>query len=206
MAAEGKIQALNTAIREVIPHMREVARDQPHADVLLRAVEFSKGARWVQSDPTPVDSFAWTDIAAEGVTDLGAALQLIAAELAVPPMSPRALPPVLVLVSDGQPTDDFGAGLSALLGTGWGERALRIAIGIGRDADYDVLQRFINNPELRPLAAHSPEQLISYIRWASTAVRVVSQAKTTRTGARVSAMVPQPPPTEAATATSEMTW
>ena len=170
MEQDGKIQALNTAIREAIPHMRKVAEDNPNAQVLVRAVKFSNGAQWHITQPTPVADFAWTDLAAEGETDMGKALQLVAEQLKMPPMSERALPPVLVLVSDGQPTDDFEAGLKALMDEPWGKKAVRIAISIGRDADPEVLQRFIGNTELKPLAANSPEALVRHIKWASTAV------------------------------------
>jgi uncharacterized protein YegL len=170
MEQDGKIQALNTAIREAIPHMRKVAEDNPNAQVLVRAVKFSNGAQWHITQPTPVADFAWTDLAAEGETDMGKALELVAEQLKMPPMSERALPPVLVLVSDGQPTDDFEAGLKALLEQPWGKKAVRIAISIGRDADAEVLQRFIGNTELKPLAANSPEALVRHIKWASTAV------------------------------------
>ena len=170
MEQDGKIQALNTAIREAIPHMKKVAEDNPNAQVLVRAVRFSNGAQWHISQPTPVADFAWTDLTAEGETDMGKALQLVAEQLKMPPMSERALPPVLVLVSDGQPTDDFDAGLKALMNEPWGKKAVRIAISIGRDADNEVLQKFIGNPELKPLAANSPEALVKHIKWASTAV------------------------------------
>jgi uncharacterized protein YegL len=170
MEQDGKIQALNNAIREAIPHMRKVAEDNPNAQVLVRAVKFSNGAQWHISQPTPVADFAWTDLAAEGETDMGKALQLVAEQLKMPPMSERALPPVLVLVSDGQPTDDFEAGLRALMEEPWGKKAVRIAISIGRDADAEVLQKFIGNTELKPLAANSPEALVRHIKWASTAV------------------------------------
>ena len=170
MEQDGKIQALNTAIREAIPHMRKVAEDNPNAQVLVRAVKFSNGAQWHITQPTPVADFAWNDLAAEGETDMGKALQLVAEQLKMPPMSERALPPVLVLVSDGQPTDDFEAGLKALMEQPWGKKAVRIAISIGRDADDEVLQRFIGNTELKPLAANSPEALVRHIKWASTAV------------------------------------
>ena len=170
MGQDGKIQALNTAIREAIPHMRKVAEDNPNAQVLVRAVKFSNGAQWHISQPTPVADFAWTDLAAEGETDLGKALQLVAEQLRMPPMSERALPPVLVLVSDGQPTDDFESGLKSLMDEPWGKKAVRIAISIGRDADAEVLQKFIGNTELKPLAANSPEALVRHIKWASTAV------------------------------------
>ena len=170
MEQDGKIQALNTAVREAIPHMRKVAEDNPNAQVLVRAVKFSNGAQWHISQPTPVADFAWTDLTADGETDMGKALQLVAEQLKMPPMSERALPPVLVLVSDGQPTDDFESGLRALMDQPWGKKAVRIAIAIGRDADPEVLQRFIGNTELKPLAANSPEALVKHIKWASTAV------------------------------------
>jgi uncharacterized protein YegL len=150
--------------------MRKVAEDNPNAQVLVRAVKFSNGAQWHISQPTHVADFAWTDLTAEGETDMGKALELVAEQLKMPPMSERALPPVLVLVSDGQPTDDFESGLRSLLDEPWGKKAVRIAISIGRDADPDVLQRFIGNSELKPLAANSPEALVRHIKWASTAV------------------------------------
>lgn len=170
MEQDGKIQALNNAIREAIPHMRKVAEDNPNAQVLVRAVKFSNGAQWHISQPTPVADFAWQDLPAEGETDMGKALALVAEQLKMPPMSNRALPPVLVLISDGQPTDDFEAGLKALLDEPWGKKAVRIAIAIGQDADNEVLQKYIGHPEMKPLAANSPEALVKHIKWASTAV------------------------------------
>ena len=170
MQEDGKIQALNTAIREAIPHMRKVAEDNPNAQVLVRAVKFASGAQWHISQPTPVADFAWQDLAADGETDMGKALALVAEQLKMPPMSERALPPVLVMISDGQPTDDFESGLRALMEQPWGKKAVRIAIAIGQDADNDVLQKFIGHSEIKPLAANSPEALVKHIKWASTAV------------------------------------
>jgi uncharacterized protein YegL len=185
MEQDGKIQALNTAIREAIPHMRKVAEDNPNAQVLVRAVKFSNGAQWHISQPTPVADFGWADLTADGETDMGKALHLVAEQLKMPPMSERALPPVLVLVSDGQPTDDFESGLKALLEQPWGKKAVRIAISIGKDADPEVLQRFIGNTELKPLAANSPEALVKHIKWASTAV--LKSASSPAAGAAVPA-------------------
>jgi uncharacterized protein YegL len=103
-------------------------------------------------------------------TDIGAAMRKLAEAVTIPPLEPRALPPVLVLLSDGQPTDDFAGGLKALMDQPWGKKAVRIAIAIGQDADLNVLQQFIGNSEVKPLQAHNPDALVRYIRWASTAV------------------------------------
>jgi len=198
MRVDGKIQALNTAIREAIPHMRKVAEDNPNAQVLVRAVRFSDGAYWHIAQPVPVEQFEWVDLQAKGVTDMGKALKLVAEQLEMPPMPERALPPVLVLISDGQPTDDFAAGLNALLDLPWGKKAVRIAIAIGEDANLEVLQRFINNSELKPLRANNPEALVTHIRWASTAVlKSVSSPHSEPKGASGggNVQIPTPPST-----------
>ena len=170
MIVNGKIQALNNAIRETIPHLRQVADDNPNVNVLVRAIKFSSGAQWHISQPTPVSEFKWADLTADGVTDMGRAFLMVADQLKIPPMTERGLPPVLILISDGQPTDDISKGLQAILEQQWGRKAVRLAIAIGEDADVDVLQKFIGHSEIKPLQANNPEALTRYIKWASTAV------------------------------------
>ena len=193
----GKIQALNHAIREAIPHMREVAKGNPNAEVLVRAIRFSAGAQWHVSQATNVDEFEWTDLSAYGMTDMGRALLLVTEALKISSMPERALPPVLVLVSDGQPTDDFKGGLQALMAEPWGKKAVRLAIAIGEDADTGVLQDFIGHTEIQPLQANNAEDLVNYIRWASTAVLQAASAPASQASsapAGVNVPLPSPPP------------
>ena len=167
MNADGKIQALNVAIREAIPQLRAAARDNPNVAVLVRAIAFSNGARWHLETPTPVESLRWTDLAAAGHTDMGAALRLLADAMATPPMPERAVSPVFVLVTDGHHTDDFDAGLAALLAEAWGREAVRAAVTIGRDVNLAALQKFIGDDAVRPVQANNPEELVQQIRWLS---------------------------------------
>jgi uncharacterized protein YegL len=190
-----KIQSLNHAIREAIPHMREVAKGNPNAEVKVRAIRFSNGAQWHVSNATNVDQFEWTDLVAGGMTDMGRALSLLADALNVEAMGTRALPPLLVLLSDGQPTDDFDAGLKAVMSEGWGVKAVRLAIAIGEDADKAVLKRFIGHAEIEPLQANNAQDLVNYIRWASTAVLQSASAPASQAVATQSSLnVPLPPP------------
>lgn len=198
MGQRGKIQALNNAIRETIPHMAQVAGENPNAQVLVRAVKFSNGSQWHVAKATPMEQFRWEDLEADGVTDMGKALQLVAEQLDVTVMPPRALPPVLVLVSDGKPTDDFSAGLRALMDQPWGKKAVRIAIAIGDDADKSTLQRFIGHPELEPLQANNAESLVRYIKWVSTAVLQSASSPASQTlEMSPQTNVPLPPPPSA---------
>jgi uncharacterized protein YegL len=146
MRVEGKIQALNHAIREAIPHMRDAALDNPHATVFVNAIRFADEARWMDNKLTPVSEFRWQDIEAGGSTSMGEALAMVGETLQPPLMTDRALPPVIALVTDGLPTDDFQAGLNHLMSKPWGRQALRVVVAI------------------------NPEALAEQIRWVSTAV------------------------------------
>lgn len=194
MAAQGKMQSLNQAIRQSLPGMAEVARQNPEARVLVRAVSFADRANWHLQDPTPVDELQWQDLQSGGVTAMGEALELVAGALRSPPMEERALPPVLVLISDGQPTDDFEAGLRLMMRQPWAQKAVRLSIAMGHDADLEVLQQFIGTEPFiqpprgeipgasgqmprgmgksprKPLQASNATSLAQYIHWASTAV------------------------------------
>jgi uncharacterized protein YegL len=223
MEAQGKIQSLNQAIRQSLPDMAAVARENPEARLLVRALRFADRAAWHIQHPTPVEELHWLDLQAGGVTAMGEALELLAAELRSPPMEQRALPPVLVLISDGQPTDCFDAGLATLMAEPWARRAVRLAIAMGHDADEEVLQRFIGpGPSLppgevpgasgemprhgpgasprRPLRANNATTLARYIQWASTAVVGAASSSASRiSGAATdqgNVPLPELPPTE----------
>ena len=96
-------------------------------------------------------------------------------------MSERALPPVLVLLSDGQPTDNYEKELGSLKALPWGKKAVKIAISIGEDADDSVLEEFTGNREL-VLQANNPQALVKMIKWASTLVNQVSAPASLRIG------------------------
>jgi uncharacterized protein YegL len=170
-----KIASLNHALRTAVPAMQEAASENPETDVLVRVLCFSTSANW-HLGPVEVDKFEWRDLAADGETRMGRALQLIADQLTPAAMPGRQLPPVIVMISDGQPTDNFDAGLKALMQAPYGGKALRVAIAIGSDADLNVLQRFIGHPEFKPLRANNAQDLVNRIKWATTApVTTVSQ-------------------------------
>lgn len=192
-----KIDALNTAIHDTVPHMRKVAGDNPNAQVLVRAISFNNGARWHMPTPTPVEQFVWDDLEAIGLTDMGHAMLLLRDALAQEAIGTRALPPVLVLLSDGQPTDAFSSSLAELLREPWARKAVRIAIAIGEDADHSVLEAFIDNPEMRVLQANNPETLVQYIRWVSTAVLQQASAPTSQTTNSPGGLASVPLPTVA---------
>ncbi|MGD0088676.1 MAG: VWA domain-containing protein [Planctomycetota bacterium] len=200
--AGSKIAALNHAIRESLAALSQAASQNPNAAIQIIAVVFSSGARWLVSQPTALASFKWNDLQAGGSTDMGQALSMVAEQLQVSRIGTRALPPVLICVSDGHPTDDAEAGLKAILNEPWGKKAVKISIGIGADCDYDILQKFMDNPERSPLQANNAADLVKYFVWASTeAVKAVSQPASQSRNAAANANVPLPIPPAPTTGT-----
>lgn len=167
MNLNGKIASLNFAIREALPAMQSVAEAHPAVRLMVRAACFSDGADWLSTAPTPIDAYTWTDLSASGGTDMGHAFRLVA-DFFDADMPARGMPPVLALVSDGQPTDDWRSGLRALDSTAWAGKAVRVAIAIGDDADKAMMQDFLGNLELKVLTARNSHELVNRIRWAST--------------------------------------
>lgn len=163
-----KIASLNYAVRSAIPAMRAAADDNPENDVLVRVLSFADDLRWAVENPVSVHEFEWEDLTAGGETNLGAALNALAQALTAEQMPGWQLPPVLVLLSDGLPTDDVETGLKMLMESTYGEQAIRIAVAIGSHADHELLQSFIGNPDVKPLRANSAETLVSRIKWAAS--------------------------------------
>lgn len=164
-----RIASLNYALRTTLPELRKVAEENPEIDVRLRVLRFSTEAEWHVAEPVAVADARWTDLAAGGETSMGAAFRLIAEALGPEAMTGRQLPPVIVLASDGYPTDDFEEGLAALFAAAHAQAATRLAIAIGGEADMEVLERFIRHPSLKPLRANNASDLVRHIKWATTA-------------------------------------
>jgi len=160
MRANGKMQALNQAIRQSLPEMVQVSQQNPEAQILVRVLRFADQAQWHLGTPTPVEQVLpqWSDLQAGGLTAMGEAMRQLAAVLRTPPMEQRALPPVLVLISDGAPTDDVHGGLKTLMAEPWAVKAVRLSIAIGHDADLEVLQQFIG-PEAGPASGPDGDRL-----------------------------------------------
>ena len=56
--------------------------------------------------------------------------------------------PAVILLSDGEPTDDYLAGLDILKRNNWFKSASKVAIGIGEDSNMDELKQFTGSREL----------------------------------------------------------
>lgn len=163
-----KIAAVNTAIREVLPEVADISSENADAQIKVACLQFANDVQWLFK-PTDVEGLTWTDLSASGMTAMGAAFNELNSKLSRNEFlnSPTGnFAPVLFLMSDGQPTDEYRKALDSLRENRWFKVAIRVAIAIGDDADMQVLTEFTGNPEL-VLTAHTPEALKQMIRFVS---------------------------------------
>ncbi|GMO15672.1 MAG: hypothetical protein Pg6A_01860 [Termitinemataceae bacterium] len=165
-----KIGAVNTAIQEVIPAIREVSEENADAQIKIAALEFSSGARWLTpSGPVPAENFSWNFIDAAGVTDLGAACKALNEKLSTKAFMQEAtgsFAPAIFLLSDGEPTDDWQSALQTLRQNNWFNAAVKVAVAIGDDANKNMLKEFTGTMEA-VLEVHNAVMLKKMIKFVS---------------------------------------
>lgn len=83
---------------------------------------------------------------ANGMTPLGTALRM-AKDLIEDKQETKSkwYRPAVVLVSDGQPNDSWQSPLQDFVSNGRTARCQRLSMGIGNDADYNMLEEFASN-------------------------------------------------------------
>ncbi len=183
MAGE-KIASLNQFMREALVLLKGIHDDVSTPGALhMNTIAFSSSAWWQGAVSTPVDKLGdWLDMPANGVTDLGAALALLDGALTEATLTLRLFPPVLVLVSDGQPTDNWSTRLAKLKSNPYWKHSIRLAIAIGPDAADGPLAAFIDHKEIPILRADNHDQLKKFITWISTRVTATATSGKTDVG------------------------
>ena len=168
MAVDGKIDALNGAVAEMQAAFAE--EEDERAEIHLAVVTFG-GTAALHAPLTPANAVRWTPMRANGRTPLGAALDIATNLIEDRDRVPsRAYRPTIVLVSDGLPNDEWERPLQRLLTSERAAKAERFALGIGADADHDMLRRFLNNPEGRVCEAHEGREIRKFFRWVTMSV------------------------------------
>ena len=183
-----KIGAVNTAIEEVIPAIKDVSDENADAMIKIAALEFSSGARWVTSKgPVEADQFSWNYLNAAGVTDFGAACRALNEKLSTKAFMHEAtgsFAPAIFLLSDGEPTDDWTGDLAALRKNNWFKAAVKVAIAIGDDANKEVLKEFTGTME-SVLETHNAAMLKKMIKFVSVRASQVASKSSNVTGSGV---------------------
>jgi uncharacterized protein YegL len=152
-----KIGTVNSALEEVMPDLEGISKANDDAEIKVAIMTFSSGFEWVtENGPVSIADASMlmgSGFEAGGLTDLGAACLELDKKLSRNEFlssATGAFAPVILLFSDGAPTDNFQDALTQLKTNQWFKLAIKIAIAINdgdNKADKSVLQQFTNTTE-----------------------------------------------------------
>ncbi|MCK9576076.1 MAG: VWA domain-containing protein [Clostridia bacterium] len=166
-----KINELNLALREMQNSLKNV--DDIRGKFQLCVIGFGGGVSVIQA-LADIENVVLSELSANGNTPMGEAFinayEMIEDKSIV---SSRSYTPTIVLISDGQPTDFYSNGGKHLdweplkkLHTGArSAKCQRLAMGIGADADIEMLKAFVNNPEVPVIKAKDASGISAFFRW-----------------------------------------
>ena len=182
------IGAVNSAIENVLPILSSMNQGNPDAEIKFAVLAFSYGADWLTgTELVSPENYVWRNsLNADGPTSMGAAFQELNRKLSVKDgfmkCASGSVAPVLFLLSDGAPTDDYKSGLRQLEANSWYKVAVRVAIGYSEDCNDDVLREFTGNPET-VLHTDNPNDLKKLIQFVTiTSSMVASKGKSAIAG------------------------
>lgn len=157
-----KIRSLNEAVKEMLNTF--VQEEKMEHEFLVSVITFGSQVS-MHIPPTKASHIEWQDLRADGLTPLGGALQMAKALIEDKERTPsRAYRPTVVLVSDGQPNDNWEDPLESFINHGRSSKCDRMAMAIGSDANKQVLQRFLSGTENRLFYAENAAQLHEFFR------------------------------------------
>lgn len=176
MGENGKIEALNAAIKEMISTFSKESRLR--AEIQVGLITFG-GEAQIRLPLVAAHSVTSLDeLEADGPTPMGAAFDLARQLMEDKDRIPsRAYRPVLILLSDGQPTDDWETSFKALCESERAQKATRLALAIGSDVDEAMLRDFANDKEAPIFKAHNARDIHRFFRAVTMSVtmRTASQ-------------------------------
>ncbi|MGN0607393.1 MAG: VWA domain-containing protein [Oscillospiraceae bacterium] len=174
-----KIGALNAAIEDVIPEIKKISEENADAQIKIAVIRFSNDAVWITPNPVDAEDFEWNYLEASGLTAFGRMCSELNSKLSRNEFmndSMGSFAPVIFLLSDGEPTDEFENALASLRENNWFKKAIKAAVAIGNDANHEILQEFTGSRE-SVLTAHNSESMKKMIRFVSvTASQIGSQS------------------------------
>lgn len=188
-----KIDTLNSAVRQMIAAFSKEERRE--VEVKVSIITFGSSINRLQPF-TSASAIDFQPLSANGMTPLGAALRAAKDMIEDKTETPsRAYRPTVVLVSDGQPNDQWEEPLRAFISDGRSSKCDRMAMAIGRDADKDVLQKFIEGTPNPLFEAHRASEIHRFFKFVTMSVTTRMRSSTPNQVPNLQAEFPpsQPP-------------
>lgn len=158
-----KIEVLNSAVKDMIADFKNERLTE--ISLHLAIITFGGNAE-VHNELMPVNQIEFSNLSANGMTPMGGALQLAINLINdKEKVSSKGYKPIVVLVSDGMPNDNWKEPLDEFINGKRTSKCERWALGIGQDADYAMLEMFLNDKEKKVFDASAAKEITKFFRF-----------------------------------------
>lgn len=170
-----KIDRLNEAVRKMLASFK---REETQAsEFLVSIIGFGgidngdgTGARVINM-PTNATDIEFGGVSASGMTPLGGALKLAKGIIEDKELTPsRAYRPLVVLVTDGYPNDEWEAPFIDFVEMGRSAKCDRMALAVGGDTDMGVLQRFVAGTGHEVFTTDQADGIVKFFKFVTMSV------------------------------------
>lgn len=142
-----RLVALNRALKHALDRIQRPTQSLK-VRVYVSALCYANYAQWYYSD-VPLEQCQWKSIEqAHGLSHLGQAYKLLASRFKTLADHNPDSTNIVVLLTDGKPTDAYQDPLQQLLNTRIGQNTIRLGFGLGSDTDIECLQCFQGTPQV----------------------------------------------------------
>ena len=175
-----RVAELNKGVQALKDALMEDKTARKRVELCIVCVGGPAGDADLLMDWTDVDSFMATPLSAGGLTPLGEGIQIALRQAEERKQYYKAsgntyTRPWVIVISDGEPTDDTGVWQSACqsaLAAISAKKAVIFSIGVDSDADLHVLSQFSDKPALGMNAV----KFSAFFLWLSDSLTAVSQS------------------------------
>ncbi|MDB4542836.1 VWA domain-containing protein [bacterium] len=170
-----KIDNLNKAVEDMLKAF--VREEKLETEILVAVITFGNEVN-LHIPYKKASEIKWQSLQPDGMTPMGTALEMAKAMIEDKNTTPsRAYRPTIVLVSDGQPNDEWEGPLEDFISNGRSSKCDRMAMAIGSDADVNILNRFLKGTEHELFKAHNAHQLHEFFQRVTMSVSMRTQSK-----------------------------
>ncbi len=178
--ANEKINTVNVAIKEMIAEFSAIKNAK--GKISIGVITFGNTVELVQTIDK-IENVNIPEFTAAGKTWMGQAIDMAVDMLEDRDQVPeRAYTPTIILLSDGLPSDcpgkmdpqnyDFSQWepLQRLHSSERLKKCPKLALGIGEGTNYQMLNAFINNPEIPVIRANDLATITKFFQWVTYSI------------------------------------
>lgn len=179
-----KIDMVNNSLKEMVAALSNIEGAKGQIEISL--LKISGGVEVIQP-LDKVENVVLPELVASGRTPIGESVEKVVEMIEDKAIVPdRAYTPVIILISDGIPTDITRemyenspldkeqylkwAPLQRLQTSIRAKKCMRMALGIGEDADYELLKAFINKENVPVIKASEVTTIAKFFEWVTISV------------------------------------